>query len=164
MRCRRTVPIRSAGGCDRTSAMKLEMTWEILRSIAENGRPVAVGLLDMTGNIGFPLLLDILVIVQVKLAADDLPYFRIGRCGLVLRHGPSTVTAILRRVFLRTGDEEIAVLRGSETPFHVHPPGGKFFPALDGLAVGEIGDRIVAAYRDAAEKSCIDRRFLGQRR
>ncbi len=69
---------------------------ELERLLLQDSRPVGVALGDEAGNVGFPLLLDVEVVVQVELAVDDLPRLGVALGGVALGGGPGAVAAILR--------------------------------------------------------------------
>src|SRR5258708_16010308 len=80
--------------------------------------PILVGLVDVARDILEPLLLDIPVVVQIELAVDDLPSFRINRYSVTLAHSEPAIAAVLccvpRRIFPHT----IAISPPAEHPFH----------------------------------------------
>src|SRR3546814_18151858 len=55
-------------------------------------------------------------IVQVELAALDVPGGRVGRGGVALRDRPGAIAAVLRRVECRIGGEGVTVGGGGEAP------------------------------------------------
>jgi hypothetical protein len=116
----------------------------LLRRLGQHGRPVAVGLLDDRGELRGPLLLQVLVVVEVQLAVDDLPGFGIRAVRVVPRDRPGAVAAELRRVLLRRRLERVPVRGRREAPFRASPLGLELRPALRGLAAREVGDGVVA--------------------
>ncbi len=72
--------------------------------------PILVGLVDVARDILEPLLLDIPVVVQIELAVDDLPSFRINRYSVTLAHSERAIAAVLwcvpRRIFSRNRRDE----------------------------------------------------------
>src|SRR5260370_7316598 len=84
-------------------------------------RPILVGFLDVSRDVLEPLLLDILVVVQIELAVDDLPSFRINRYGVTLAHSERAITPVLGRVPRRLFRERVAMSRRGEKPLRPVP-------------------------------------------
>src|SRR6201998_676138 len=105
--------------------------------------PILVSLVDVARDILEPLLLDILVVVQIELAVDDLPRFWINRNGVPLADSVRAITAVLGRVLRRLFRESVAMSRGGELPLRPVPNELKFRRAFHGFGLIEIGDGIV---------------------
>ena len=61
------------------------MSAELINELsAKDRRPVLVALVDMAGNVTLPIPLHPCIIIQVKLAIDDLPVFRVALGGIAL--------------------------------------------------------------------------------
>src|SRR3546814_1783349 len=88
-------------------------------------------------------------IVQVELAALDVPGGRVGRGGVALRDRPGAIAAVLRRVECRIGGEGVTVGGGGEAPHRSLVAVGELGLALHRFAVGEVGDGIVAVDGEA---------------
>src|SRR5260370_36745439 len=84
-------------------------------------RPILVGFLDVSRDVLEPLLLDILVVVQIELAVDDLPSFRINRYGVTLAHSERAITPVLGRVPRRLFRESVAMSRRGKKPLRPVP-------------------------------------------
>src|SRR5262249_34012110 len=109
------------------------------------GRPVALRLLDEVSGVLVPDGLYVLVEVQVKLAVDDLPEIdRINVEKLSLAHAPTAEATELWRVLGRVRVECVAVFCRDKIPGDSSPEGLELAVALNRLAVGEIGDRVIA--------------------
>src|SRR5260370_7228034 len=78
--------------------------------------PILVGLVDVARDILEPLLLDSLVVVQIELAVDDLPSFRINRYGVPLAHSERAKTAVLGRIPLRIFRQSVPMSRRGKKP------------------------------------------------
>src|SRR5689334_13332602 len=114
----------------------------------------------MAGDILFPFLLNVRIVVQVELAVDDLPDIRIALGRLALRDSPGAVAAILRRVLRGIGLECGEVLGIREAPRGAHVGIFETLGAFDRFTGGEVGDGIIAAYGILIERTAIDWRFL----
>src|SRR5258705_5387421 len=88
-------------------------------------RPVLVPTLNAARGIVQPFLLDSLAVVEIELALDDLPSFRIDAGSVALAHGVGAVPAVLRRILLGAGGEHISILGARELPRGAHPLVGK---------------------------------------
>src|SRR5258708_22681459 len=108
--------------------------------------PILVGFVDVSRDVLEPLLLDILVVVQIELAVDDLPSFRINRYGVTLAHSERAITAVLGRVPRRLFGESVAMSRGSKKPLRPVPAGLIFRRAFHGFRVLRISNRVLALY------------------
>src|SRR3989442_15950339 len=84
-------------------------------------RPVLVAALNATCRILSPFLLNTLAVVEIELAIDDLPRFRIDACCMAFADGVRAVSAVLGRVLFRIGGEQITILRAGEQPGSAHP-------------------------------------------
>src|SRR5260370_16918101 len=83
--------------------------------------PILIGLVDVARDILEPLLLDSLVVVQIELAVDDLPSFRINRYGVPLAHSERAKTAVLGRIPLRIFRESVPMSPRAKKPLRPVP-------------------------------------------
>src|SRR5216684_1955441 len=95
--------------------------------------PILVGLVDVARDILEPLLLDIPVVVQIELAVDDLPSFRINRYSVTLAHSERAIAAVLWCVPRRIFRETVAMSRRGKKPLRPVPSVLKFRRAFHGL-------------------------------
>jgi hypothetical protein len=94
-------------------------------------RPVGIAFGDVAGDVLRPPRLHVFEVVQVQLVLDDFPGLGIDFRGVALRDGPRAVTAVLRRVLLRAGGEQVAVLGAGEVPGGLPPIVRELGSALD---------------------------------
>src|SRR5258707_12586396 len=106
--------------------------------------PILIGLVDVARDILEPLLLDSLVVVQIELAVDDLPSFRINRYGMTLAHPERAKTAALGRIPLRIFRESVAMSRRGKKPLRPVPSVLKIRRAFHGFGLLEISNGVVA--------------------
>src|SRR5277367_3432684 len=112
-------------------------------------RPILVGFRDVARDVLEPLLLDILVVVQIELAIDNLPSVRINWNSVTLAHPERAITAVLRSVVLGILLESITVGRRSKQPLRPVPGVLKLGRALHGLGLLEISNGVVALDGDS---------------
>src|SRR5260370_11998755 len=92
--------------------------------------PILVGVVDVARDILEPLLLDIPVVVQIELAVDDLPSFRINRYSVTLAHSERAIAAVLWCVPRRIFRETVPMSRRGKKPLRPAPSVLKFRRAL----------------------------------
>src|SRR5712664_1711272 len=122
--------------------------------------PILVGLVDVARDVLEPLLLDILVVIQIELAVDDLPSFRIHRYSVTLAHAERAITAVLRCVPRGIFRESVAMSRRCKQPLRPVPGVHIFRRAFHSLGLLEISNRIVAFYGDSFRRRVHQRDFL----
>src|SRR5689334_15353759 len=105
--------------------------------------PVLIAFSGESRNVLLPFLFHFLVVVEIELAFDNLPGFRVTFSGVAVAHGPGAITAILRRVLLRLALEQLAIASRCEIPFRAVPFRFELAAPFDGLAFGEISDRVI---------------------
>lgn len=93
----------------------------------------------------FPPSLHAFRVVHVQLAVHDLPRLGIAISGVPMSDSPGALAAKLRRVFLQRLNERITVRCGAKLPARAVPCGFEWWKPANGVAVREVGDRVVAA-------------------
>src|SRR5262245_38225444 len=87
----------------------------MLRFMPQETGPVLVALFDLLWDVLFPKTLRFLVVIDVELAVNDLPHFRIAVGCVAARDCIRTIAAVLRRIFLRLFCKQPTVGRTAKT-------------------------------------------------
>src|SRR5262249_54909529 len=108
-------------------------------------RPLRIGGVDQARDVLPPQGGDGGVEGHVELPVHDLPaVLGTDVQELPLRHPPGAEAAVLRRVLRGIRHEGVAMLAAREEPFHAAPFEADVLLAGRRLAVGEVGNRVVA--------------------
>ena len=106
-------------------------------------RPVGLGFLQISGGVLIELVQNVLAVLQVEFAIDDLKGSRIDIHSLVDRDPVGAVAAELRKIFFRIRVKQVLMLLGDEVVGGSVQLGLEIGFAFDGLVVCEVGHRVV---------------------
>jgi len=123
--------------------------------------PVGVCAFDETGNVGFPIALNLGVEVKVELAIDNLPVISISLCGVALTHGPGAVAAILRGVGIWFGEKGVEVFLAGEAELSALVFRGEGPVAFDRFTLGKVSDGVMPLHGQIVEQARVDRSLVG---
>ena len=103
-------------------------------------------------------------VVQIELAVDDLPGFRVARGRIALGDRPGAIAAILRRIARRVREKGVPIGGRREPPLRPVILSHKIPAALHRPALGEIGDSVIAGHGPVRQKRGINRILRESRR
>ena len=112
--------------------------------------------MDVGRDVRVPLGLNEAVVVEIELAVDDAPHFGIAGRGVVLRHRPGAVPAVLWHIGRWVFPEQLLVFRAREMPGRALVDGGERGLARHRLSLLEIGNNVVTARTQRREQRGIN--------
>jgi len=108
-----------------------------------------VSLPDIALSVFIPGLLNFFVQVEIELAVNNCPGFRINICRGPTAYGIGSVAPVLWGILFRILLEKCEMLLAGEKPLRILPFLLKIFLPFNRMAKGEVGDSIVALEGDS---------------